>query len=223
MKQSNEGFTVYDCKRDIRNILVTPQIRARFCYMEPGTGSHEGFGHTHDLGHEIFIVLSGRLEFKINGEAHELGPGQMCYALVDESHTVRALGDEPVYFYLSVTPHIQPTHTMYNDKGEREPAHFRPSSDYNTETDNSLAVPAHIDRYLDAMQETATVTKNCATMQRELANALKKAVGEDDEKAATQIREQMWEPLLSTFKHMTDLAGEWNALCPRVGHINKHY
>jgi mannose-6-phosphate isomerase-like protein (cupin superfamily) len=218
-----KGFTVYDCKKDIRNILVTPQIRARFCYMEPGSGSLEGFGHTHDLGHEIFIILSGRVEFRINGETHELGPGQMCYALVDEPHTVRAVGDEPVYFYLSVTPHIQPTHTMYTDDGERGRPHFRPSSDYNSETDASLAVEDHIDRYLGTMGETATVTENCATLQRELAAALKKAIAEDDEKAATAIREQMWEPLLSTFKLMTDLAGEWNALCPRVGHVNKHY
>ena len=217
-----QGFTVYDCKEDIRNILVTPQIRARFCYMEPGSGSHVG-GHTHDLGHEIFIILSGRVEFKINGEAHELGPGQMCYALVDEPHTVRALGDEPVYFYLSVTPHIQPTHTMYTEDGERARPHFRPSSDYNSETDASLPVADHIDRYLGTMKETATVAENCSTLQRELSAALKKAVAEDDEKAATAIREQMWEPLLSTFKLMTDLAGEWNALCPRVGHVNKHY
>ena len=33
------GFEVYDCRRDIRNILVRPQIRARFCRLEPGTGS----------------------------------------------------------------------------------------------------------------------------------------------------------------------------------------
>ena len=48
------GFTVYDCRKDIRNILVTPQIRARFCRMEPGPGSLDKF-HTHDLGHEISL------------------------------------------------------------------------------------------------------------------------------------------------------------------------
>ena len=73
------GFTVYDCREDIRNILVTPQIRARFCRMEPGPGSLDKF-HTHDLGHEIFIILSGRVEFRISGVTKELGPGQMCYA-----------------------------------------------------------------------------------------------------------------------------------------------
>ena len=33
------GFEVYDCRRDIRNILARPQIRARFCRLELGTGS----------------------------------------------------------------------------------------------------------------------------------------------------------------------------------------
>ena len=114
------GLTVYDCKKDIRNILVTPQIRARFCRLEPGSGSLDRF-HTHDLGHEIFLILSGRIEFKIGGEVKELGPGQMCYALADEPHSVRVIGDGPVYMYLSVTPHIQPGHTLYSSDGERLP------------------------------------------------------------------------------------------------------
>ncbi len=71
------GFTVYDCRKDIRNILVTPQMRARFCRMEPGSGSHDQF-HTHDLGHEIFIILSGWVEFKINGEITGSGSNVLC-------------------------------------------------------------------------------------------------------------------------------------------------
>ena len=124
------SFTIYDCRRDIRDILIAPQIRARFCRFKPASGSHDQF-HTHDLGHEIFIILSGGAEFKISGETRELGPGQMCYALADELHSVRALGDEPVYMYLSVTPHIQPTHTFYSEDGEQLPPWFRPSSDYS--------------------------------------------------------------------------------------------
>ena len=29
------GFPVYDYRRDVRNVLVTPQIRSRFLKMEP--------------------------------------------------------------------------------------------------------------------------------------------------------------------------------------------
>ena len=34
--------------------------------------------HSHDLGHEVFLVLEGRAEFDIDGEKEVLGPGQMC-------------------------------------------------------------------------------------------------------------------------------------------------
>ena len=216
------GFTVYDCREDIRNILVTPQIRARFCKLEPGSGSHDGY-HTHDLGHEIFIILSGRVEFKINDEIHELGPGQMCYALLDEPHSVRVLGDEPVYMYLSVTPHIQPTHTMYDENGERKRPHFRPSSDYNTETDSTTPIDELIDRHLETANRVATAARNCARIQEQCAGALKQALAAGDEKAATDIRDNMWEPLLETFKEVNGLAEEWNALAPRSGHVHVHY
>ena len=216
------GFTVYDCREDIRNILITPQIRARFCRLEPGSGSHDGY-HTHDLGHEIFIILSGRVEFKINDEIKELGPGQMCYALLDEPHSVRVLGDEPVYMYLSVTPHIQPTHTMYDENGERRRPHFRPSSDYNTETDSTTPIDALVDRHLETANRVASVARNCARIQEQCAGALKQALAAGDEKAASDIRESMWEPLLETFKEVNELAQEWNALAPRAGHVHVHY
>ena len=38
------GFPVYDYRTDIRNILVTPQIRSRFLRMELGQVNR---GHTH--------------------------------------------------------------------------------------------------------------------------------------------------------------------------------
>ena len=142
------GFTVYDCRKDISNILVTSQIRARFCYMEPGSGALD-FGHSHDLGHEIFIILAGRVEFQISGDVKELGPGQMCYALTDEPHSVRVIGDEPVHMYLSVTPHIQPTHTFYDDERKRLPPHFRPSSDYDTQTDSTSPVEHLVDEHIE--------------------------------------------------------------------------
>ena len=59
------GFPVYDYRSDVRNVLVTPQIRSRFLRMEPG---EESGGHSHDLGHEVFLILQGRAEFTIEGE-----------------------------------------------------------------------------------------------------------------------------------------------------------
>ena len=74
------SLKVYDYRSDIVNMLVTPQIRCRFLKMAVGQFNA---GHTHDLGHEIFLILQGRAEFEKNGESAVLGPGQMCIALAD--------------------------------------------------------------------------------------------------------------------------------------------
>src|SRR2546426_11555417 len=107
-------FPIYDYRTDVRNVLVTPQIRARFLRMEPGQVAAL---HSHDLGHEGFLILEGRAVFEIDGETQELGPGQMCVALADQVHSVRVAGEEPMTMYLSVTPHVQPTHTIRTRDG----------------------------------------------------------------------------------------------------------
>ena len=109
---------VYDFHNleDHTHVLVTPQIRARLLRIEPSAapaavGSRRGGFHTHDLGHEIFLILQGRCLMEIEDEAVELAPGQLCYARVDQPHRASVIGDEPVVMYLSVTPHIRPTPT----------------------------------------------------------------------------------------------------------------
>ena len=113
------SLKVYDYRSDIVNMLVTPQIRCRFLKMAVGQFNA---GHTHDLGQEIFLILQGRAEFEIDGQSAVLGPGQMCIALTDQYHTVRNVGDDEVIMFLSVTPHIQPTHTLWNEDGTKQPA-----------------------------------------------------------------------------------------------------
>ena len=56
------GFPVYDYRCDLRNVLVSPQIRSRFLRLEPGQPTQP---HTHDLGHEVFLVLQGRALFDL--------------------------------------------------------------------------------------------------------------------------------------------------------------
>jgi mannose-6-phosphate isomerase-like protein (cupin superfamily) len=216
------GFTVYDCREDIRNILVTANIRARFCKLEAGSGSLDQW-HTHDLGDEIFIILAGRVEFKINGEVKELGPGQMCYARFDEPHSVRVISEDPVYMYLSVTPHIQPTHTMYDDNDERLPLHFRPSSDYDTQTDSTTPVEQLVDQHIGAAQELVEVAQRSAQIQEERGAALKKALEGGDLAEASRLRAAMWAPLLELFKKTRELADGWNTLAPRAGEVNATY
>ena len=108
------ALEVWDSERDVRNLFITPEIRARIMRFEPHQISA---GHTHDVGHEMFLVLAGQAEFTIDGQSAVLGPGQACVARAGQWHEVRAVGDGPMTLYLSVTPHIEPTHTQWEREG----------------------------------------------------------------------------------------------------------
>ena len=67
------SFAIYDYHNDedIRNVLVTPQIRSRFLRMEPGSVADI---HSHDLGHEIFLILEGRVILRLVMGLRNWGP-----------------------------------------------------------------------------------------------------------------------------------------------------
>ena len=209
------GFPVYDYRTDIRNVLVTPQIRSRFLKMEPGQQAQL---HSHDLGHEIFLILEGRVEFEIDGETEELGPGQMCVALADQPHQVRVLGDEPMTMYLSVTPHIHPTHTPRAEDGERFPHNFAQARAYDVEPDMQVSVSELVARQIHAAQLLEELTQTCAAVQQEMGQQLKTALAEGDVDAATAARKTMWEALYPVYRAVSELADVWNALAPRASH-----
>ena len=197
------GFPVYDFRNPehITNMLVTPQIRSRFLRMEPGT---EAQGHTHDLGHEIFLILSGRCEFTIDGETEVLGPGQLCVALVDQWHQVRVVGDEPMIMYLSVTPHVQPTHTFWNEDGTRQPSRFAPSSSYDVAVDESV----NEDELLARLADESGAVEAAAV---EAAKVIGQTSGFD---AAS--RETIWEAVRSLHTLIAKMDDTWNELAPRA-------
>lgn len=207
------GFPVYDFRTDVRNILVTPQIRSRFLRMEPG---QESQGHTHDLGHEIFLILSGRCEFTIDGETEELGPGQMCVALVDQMHSVRVIGDEPMTMYLSVTPHVQPTHTFWTDDGAKQPPRFALHSAYDVTVDNSVTVDDLLTHQIAAAQVVATAAQTVAQVQAEQAAAYRQAIARGDTDAAIAARTAMWDAISELHTRLFALDNVWNELAPRM-------
>ena len=207
------GFPVYDYRTDIRNVLVTPQIRSRFLRMEPEQSAQL---HSHDLGHEIFLSLEGRVEFEIDGETAELGPGQMCVALADQPHKVRVLGDEPVTMYLSVTPHIHPTHTPRTTDGERLPHNFAPANAYDVEPDMQITVSELVAKQVDASQQLTELTQTCTTIQEKMGHKLEKALAEGDVQAAILARKAMWEALYPVYKAVLELGDVWNELAPRA-------
>jgi quercetin dioxygenase-like cupin family protein len=199
------GFTVYDYREDVRNVLVTPQIRSRFLRMEPGEDSG---AHSHDLGQEVFLVLAGRAEFTIDGESKEVGPGQMCVALVDQLHSLRVVGDEPMTMYLSVTPHIQPTHTMWSAEGNRMPNRFTPSSAYDIETDTTTPLPELMQRLAEATRAVSDAAGGA--LDREASTTVE---GDD----AIAARDEIWDGLVEVFRRSASLAELWNEIAPRAG------
>ena len=207
------GFPVYDYRTDIRNVLVTPQIRSRFLKMEPGQSAQL---HSHDLGHEIFLILEGRVEFEIDGETEELSPGQMCVALADQPHKVRVLGDKPMTMYLSVTPHIHPTHTPRTADGKRLPPNFAPASAYDVQPDMEVTLEELVSRQIDMSQLLVELSIKCADIQNEIGHQLKAAVAEGDTQAAIDARYAMWDALYPIYKVVSELGDIWNELAPRA-------
>lgn len=206
-------FQVFDYRKDITNMLVTPQIRSRFLKMAVGQFNQS---HTHDLGHEIFLILQGQAEFDIEGHKEIVGPGQMCIALTDEAHTVRNVGDDEVIMYLSVTPHILPTHTSWTEDGEKQPPRFAKSSTYDQEADLTVAAGDRADEHLQSVERLVARVEETANTQREQVAAFKQAVANGDKDVALKARDAMWDALYPMFKEVYDLAGVWNAFTHRT-------
>ena len=140
----------------------------------------------------------------------------MCVALADQPHTVRVLGDEPMTMYLSVTPHIHPTHTPRTADGERLPHNFASARAYDVELDMQVTVSELVARQVHAAELLAELTQTCAAVQQEMGAQLKTALAEGDADAATAARKAMWEALYPVYKATAELADVWNALAPRV-------
>ena len=206
-------FQVLDFKNDIRNVLTTPEIRARFLQFEVG---HTAQIHTHDLGHEIFLILQGQAEFTIEGHAEVLGPGQLCIALTDEDHQVRNVGDEPVIMYLSVTPHIQPTHTYWNEDGTKKPPRFALNTSYDVEPDRTTPTDEILDQQMAAAEEWLSAVETNTQTQREQIAAFKAARAAGDEAAAHAARDAMWASLYPAYRSGFALADVWNSFTSRT-------
>jgi len=207
------ALQVFDYRTDVRNVFVSPQIRSRFLRMEPGTVAER---HSHDLGHEIFLILEGRARFEISGEVAELGPGQMCVARVDEPHQVSVLGDEPMTMYLSVTPHIQPTHTGRDDKDERKPVRFLPSSSYDQE-ESRIPIDESIDDFVELAESVASIARTAAEEARMAGARLSRGLASRNNETADRQREIMWFGLYRTFDKLFEMSEQWNKMAPRAG------
>ena len=208
------SFQVYDYCTTNHNVLITPEIRARLYHMKPGQVDS---WHSHDLGHEVFLILEGQAEFNINHTKQILGPGQMCIALADEIHQVRnMLPDQETVMYLSVTPHVQPTHTGRTDADEKMPPHFTPNANYNDPTDMTISVADLLARHLEAADQMVETAHAFAVKQHEMADALRKARDAGDIHAAEEARNAMWNSVYTLHKQLYALDRAWNEFAPRA-------
>src|SRR6266446_6821237 len=171
-RRTRVALEVFDARTDIRNLFITPEIRSRVMRFQPGEVSH---GHTHDLGHEMFVVLAGQAEFTIAGDSGLVGPGQICVARAGEWHEIRIVGDKPMTLYLSVTPHIEPTHTQWDREGGTQlPYRYGGSTraERQARTEPAEPVDTLLERHLRASNALATAARHNAAAQQLAAKQL---------------------------------------------------
>ncbi|HEV2123397.1 MAG TPA: cupin domain-containing protein [Chloroflexota bacterium] len=203
---------VFDYRTDIANVVVHPEIRARFMRMEPGPAAPM---HSHDLGGEIFLVLEGQCEFIVENEPVTCGPGQLIYIEPRVKHTLHAVGDGPCVVYLSVAPHVEPTHTRYDDDDEPLPpryASWRGKGFHDPNADRSWA---------DLAQSYATSAHELAARAQDNADAVARhlAALEDDAAASpASVKptiDALWLRVRDALQAASELERTWNELAPR--------
>ncbi len=207
---------VFDYRTDIRNFFIAPEMRARVIRREPGTA---GDGHTHDLGHEIFLILEGQAEIIVEGESAILGPGQMCIARADQWHQIKVVGDQPLIYYLSVTPHLEPTHTQWDHPGgSKLPYHYGASTrdERRARTEPPEAPETLLSRHLAASHALVDAATANATAQEAAATDLRSALGAGDKVAAKAAIDAMWRSFYTTYKDIQAMEVAWNELAPAI-------
>lgn len=205
---------VFDARRDIRNLFITPEIRSRIMRFEAGEVSH---GHTHDLGHEMFVVLDGQAEFTIAGESAVLGPGQICVARAGEWHEIRTLPDAPMTLYLSVTPHLEPTHTQWDrEGGTRLPYRYGGSTRAERSLASTEPIPTLLERHLRASNSLLGSAATYAADQQRLAATLTTALSANDVAAARAAIDEMTAAFQRMYAALQSAERAWNDLAPAV-------
>lgn len=208
------SFEVYDCHTVNRNVLVTPEIRARIYHMAPGQVDGR---HSHDLGHEVFLILEGRAEFTINGQTRTLGPGELCIALADEIHQVRnLLPDKPTIMYLSVTPHVQPTHTGRGEDDAKLPPRFQLNAAYHVDQDMGVPLDALLARQQAAAAALLEAAEANLAVQEAEGSQLQAAWSASDQETARRARAAMWDAVYTLHKRLVEFEAAWNDLAPRA-------
>jgi quercetin dioxygenase-like cupin family protein len=208
-------YAIYDFRTDVKNLFVTPRIRSRFLRMEPGEVAGR---HSHDLGHEIFLILEGTCEMEIDGEVAVLGPGHLCVAFAHQMHQARNTGDVPMTMYLSVTPHVLPTHTRYDpETGERlPPSYFPPSTYHQVDAVADVSTAELADRHLAELRSLASVAQAASEAGEFGVAAVKEAAAQDDPRALAAAIDELGSHVRTLYDRLDAMTEAWNHLASRA-------
>ena len=206
------AIRVYDYRTDLANLVVHPAIRGRFRQVAPGPAPRM---HSHDVAGEIFLVLTGRCEFLVEDERVTCGPGQLIYVEPRRQHALHAVGDEPCTIYLSVTPHVEPTHTLYDADGERLPPR------YGTWREGAAGDPAPEQPTATLAEAYAAAAERLAELARRNAEEARRqaapvAGGADAHSADKATMDALWLCLRDVVEQVEAVEAAWNLLAPRA-------
>lgn len=208
------AIRVYDSRTDRANLVVHPEIRGRFLRLAPGPANRP---HSHDVGGEIFLVLEGQCEFLVEDERVTCGPGQLIYVAPRLRHTLRAVGDAPCVVYLSVTPHVEPTHTQYDERGARQPPRYGTwRGTGHGDPYPEVATPELAGRYAAAARELADLARANAAAAAGRLQALRASAAAADQPACKDAMDELWLSLRDVLHQVSALERAWNDLAPRA-------
>jgi mannose-6-phosphate isomerase-like protein (cupin superfamily) len=83
--------------------LASEQVTLTYREMPPRSGGKDSYGHRHKTQEEIYLVLSGRLEFKLGDEVVELGPLTAVRVATDTARSVWNEGPENATLLIAST------------------------------------------------------------------------------------------------------------------------
>ena len=209
------SIQVHNIQGEDRNVIVEPEIRARFRHVAPGEVAPR---HTHDLGHETFLVLQGRIGIEIDGESVTLGPGDLVFARRDQHHQVRNVGDTPAIMFLTVTPHVEPTHTYWNEDGTKRSPLYGGALRGRPEASAVASASSTEQLGDDLLRESQMASAAFATLVERQSfelGRIRDALGLGDSVAAKASVDAIWETMRSALLQVGQLEWVWNTFSPR--------
>ena len=159
-------------------------------------------------------MLERQCEFLVEDERVTCGPGQLIYVEPRLKHALHAVGDEPCVVYLSVTPHVEPTHTHYDEQYRQLPPRYgtwRGTGHGDPHPD--LATPELARRYVEAARRLAELARANAGAAEGRLQALS---GAGDQPALKGTMDESWLSLRDVLEEVSPLELAWNALAPRA-------